>query len=310
MTGTGVASAHLFGIDIHDLFDHKKKNKKSGPAAAKLGPQRGGGVKNSGGSLGGPRASSGSKPESKVGTTKTGATTVGAGEAPATAARSGTFAESPQSARVDTTGQAPSAVLSGGTAQAPTAAVTGGTSQAPSAVVSGGGGGGGAAGAPTNGNLGRAPGLAPVPTAPSSRTIVIRSTPPKLPAAPAPAIAAPAAPVAPAPVVAPPVPVIAVPAPAAPPAGMPAAGPSAPAIPVPRSEPPVAQPLSVPAVPESFRLGYADYLRTASTSDLLFAVLPGLAGMLLMTAAGGAVGVRQARAAQTLPSPQIARFLP
>lgn len=301
MTGTGVASAHLFGIDIHDLFDHKKKNKKSGPAAAKLGPQRGGGVKNSGGSLGGPRGSNGSKPESKVGTTKTGATntattdsattktgatTVGAGEAPATAARSGTFAESPQSARVGTTGQAPSAILSGG------------------------GGGGGAAGAPTNGNLGRAPGLAPVPTAPSSRTIVIRSTPPKIPAAPAPVIAAPAAPVAPAPVVAPPAPVIAVPAPAAPPAGLPVAGPSAPVIPVPRSEPPVAQPLSVPAVPESFRLGYADYLRTASTSDLLFAVLPGLAGMLLMTAAGGAVGVRQARAAQTLPSPQIARFLP
>ncbi|TPW91735.1 hypothetical protein FKW78_26315 [Mycolicibacterium fortuitum] len=72
----------------------------------------------------------------------------------------------------------------------------------------------------------------------------------------------------------------------------------------------MAQPHSVPAVPESFRLGYADYLRTASTSDLLFAVLPGLGGMLLMTAAGGAVGFRQARAAQTLPSPQIARFLP
>ncbi|MGA5540417.1 hypothetical protein ACPCIR_01075 [Mycobacterium sp. NPDC051198] len=317
MTGTAVASAHLFGIDIHDLFDHKKKNKKSGPAA-KFGPQRGGGVKNSGGSLGGPRVSNGSKPESKVGTTKTGttktatttsgATTAGAGDAPATAARSGTFAESPQSARVGTTGQAPSAVLSGGTAQAPTAAVTGGTTQAPSAVVSGGGGGGGAAGAPTNGNLGRAPGLAPVPTAPSSRTIVIRSTPPKAPAAPAPVIAA--YPAAPAPVVAPPAPVIAVPVPAAPPAGAPPAVPSAPIIPAPRSEPPAAQPLSVPAVPESFRLGYADYLRTASTSDLLFAVLPGLAGMLLMTAAGGAVGVRQARAAQTLPSPQIARFLP
>ncbi|MEX3656513.1 hypothetical protein ABFW09_27890, partial [Mycolicibacterium fortuitum] len=98
--------------------------------------------------------------------------------------------------------------------------------------------------------------------------------------------------------------------PAAPPAGLPPAVPSAPAVPAPRSEPPVAQPHSVPAVPESFRLGYADYLRTASTSDLLFAVLPGLGGMLLMTAAGGAVGFRQARAAQTLPSPQIARFLP
>lgn len=323
-TGTAVASAHLFGIDVHDLFDHKKKNKKSGPAA-NLGPRRGGGVKNSGGSLGGPRASSGSKAESKVGaaktgptgsaTTKTAATTAGAGEAPATSARSGTFAESPQSARVGTTGQTPSAVLSGGTAQAPTAAVTGGTTTAPSAVVSGGGGGGGAAGAPTNANLGRAPGLAPVPTAPSSRTIVIRSTPPKVPAAPAPAIEAPpAAPVAPVPVpvpvAVPPAPVIAVPMPAAPPVGAPPSVPNAPIIPVPQSEPPVAQPLSAPAVPEAFRLGYADYLRTASTSDLLFAVLPGLAGMLLMTAAGGAVGVRQARAAQTLPSPQIARFLP
>ncbi|WP_454790146.1 hypothetical protein [Mycolicibacterium lutetiense] len=312
MVGTAVASAHLFGVDIHDLFDHKKKNKKSSPAA-KLGPQRGGGVKNSGGSLGGPRASKSSKPESKVGTTntgiaKTGATKVGAGEAPGTVARSGTFAESPQSARVGTTGQAPSAVLSGGTAQVPAAAVTGDTTQAPSAVVSGGGGGGGAAGAPTNGNLGRAPGLAPVPTAPSSRTIVIRSAPPKLPAAPAPVIAAP--PVAPAPVVVPPAPVISVPVPAAPPVGVPPAVPSAPTIPAPRSEPPAAQPLSVPAVPESFRLGYADYLRMASTSDLLFTVLPGVGGMLLMTAAGGAVGFRQARAAQTLPSPQIARFLP
>lgn len=314
MAGTGVASAHLFGIDIHDLFDHKKKNKKSSPAA-KLGPQRGAGVKNSGGGIGGPSASKSSKPESKIGTTntgttKTGATNVGAGEAPSTAARSGTFAESPQSARVGTTGQTPSAVLSGGAAQAPTAAITGGTTQAPSAVVAGGGGGGGAAGVPTNGNLGRAPGLAPVPTAPSSRTIVIRSAPPKAPTAPGPAIAAaPAVPAAPAPVAAPPAPVIAAPAPVAPPAGVPAA-PSAPIMPAPRSEPPAAQPLSVPAVPESFRLGYADYLRTASTSDLLFAVLPGLAGMLLMTAAGGAVGVRQARAAQTLPSPQIARFLP
>ncbi|MDH6193908.1 hypothetical protein M2272_000529 [Mycobacterium frederiksbergense] len=44
----------------------------------------------------------------------------------------------------------------------------------------------------------------------------------------------------------------------------------------------------MPAPPISFRVGYTDYLRTASTSDLLIAVLPGLAGMTLMTAAGGA----------------------
>lgn len=308
MAGTAVASAHLFGIDIHDIFDHKKKNKKSRPAA-KLGPQRGAGVKNSGGSLGGPGASNNSKPEAKVGAAKIGSTGADSGQAPATAARSGTFAESPQSAQAGTTEQAPSAVSSGATAQAPIAAVTDVTGQAPTVTVSG--GGGGAAGAPTNRSLGRAPNLAPVPTAPSSRTIVIRSAPPKAPAAPAPAIAAPpAVPIVPAPVAVPPAPVVSVPAPAAPPAGLPPAVPSAPAVPAPRSEPPVAQPHSVPAVPESFRLGYADYLRTASTSDLLFAVLPGLGGMLLMTAAGGAVGFRQARAAQTLPSPQIARFLP
>ncbi|MUL84647.1 MULTISPECIES: hypothetical protein [unclassified Mycolicibacterium] len=284
MAGTAVASAHWFGIDIRDIFDHKQKNKKS-DHAAKVGTQRNGGAKKSGGSLGGPKASTGSK---------TGSTKVGAGEASGPAARSGSFAESPQSAGVGTTGLAPSAVVSGGTAQSPTAA------------VSGGGGGGGGGGAPTNSNIGRAPNLAPVPTAPSSREILIRSAPPKAPAAPAPAIpAAPVVPVAPAPVVVPPVPVISAPVPSAPPAA-----PSAPIRPVPRSEPPATQPLPVPAVPESFRLGYADYLRTASTSDLLFSVLPGLGGMLLMTAAGSVVGFRQARAAQTLPSPQIARFLP
>lgn len=309
MLGTGVASAHLFGIDIDvlDIFDHKEKKKKSDHSAkvgARVGNQRTGGAKKSGGSLGGPNASAG--PKAKV----------GASEASApSAARSASTAEAPQSTGVGTTGQAPSAAVIGGTGQAPSAAVvTGGTAQAPSAVVSGGGGGGG--GVPTNGNIGRAPNLAPVPTAPSSRAIVIRSSPPKAPSAPAPAPAAPAipsapvGPVAPAPVAIPPVPVLPAPVPSAPPAGPPPAAPSAPIVPAPRFEPPAAQQLSVPAVPESFRLGYADYLRMASTSDLLLAVLPGLGGMVLMTAAGGVVGFRQARAAQTLPSPQIARFLP
>ncbi|MBP2452528.1 hypothetical protein [Mycolicibacterium lutetiense] len=296
MAGTAVASAHLFGVDIHDLFHHKKKNKKSNPAAG-LGPRRGGGVKNSGGALG-PGAAIGAKPESKIGTSKIGTSSavtskVGVDEAPATAAR-GSFAETPRSARVGTTAQVPSAVLSGGISQTPTAAVTGDDR------------GGGAVGAPINGNIGRAPNLAPVPTAPSGRTIVIRSAPSEVPAAPAPAIGAALAPIVPAPVVVPP----AIPAPAAPPARASSAAPSAPILPVPRSEPPVAQSLSAPTTPEFVRLGYTDYLRTASTTDLLFAVLPGLSGMLLMTAAGGAVGFRQARAAQTLPSPQIARFLP
>lgn len=290
MLGTGVASADLFGIDIDilDIFDHKEKKKSD--HSAKIGNQRNGGPKKSGGSLGGPNASTG--PKAKV----------GASESSAPSARSASTAQAPQSAGVTgATGQAPqSAGVTGTTGQAPSAAVIGGTAQAPTAVVSGGGGGG--AGVPTNGNIGRAPNLAPVPTAPSSRQIVIRSSPPK-----APVPAAPAAPVAPAPVVVAPVPVIPAPVPFAPPVG---AAPSAPVNPAPRSEPPAVQALSVPPVPESFRLGYTDYLRTASTSDLLFAVLPGLGGMLLMTAAGGVVGFRQARAAQTLPAPQIARFLP
>nr|MDT0523994.1 hypothetical protein [Streptomyces sp. DSM 41633] len=56
--GTGVASAHLFGIDIDvlDIFDHKEKKKKS-DHSAKVGNQRTGASKKSGGSLGGPNAS-------------------------------------------------------------------------------------------------------------------------------------------------------------------------------------------------------------------------------------------------------------
>jgi len=93
-------------------------------------------------------------------------------------------------------------------------------------------------------------------------------------------------------------------APAAPP------NPNAPTVNSPNSQPPVSNSLSPNAVPESFRVGYAGYLRVANTSELIFLVLPGLAGLVLITAAGGVVGFRQARAAQTLPAPQIARFLP
>ncbi|MGV0812711.1 hypothetical protein ABQF34_12185 [Mycolicibacterium boenickei] len=285
MAGTAVASADLFGIDfdILDIFDHKQKKKKS-DHGARVGAQRNGGSQKPGGSLGGPNASAG--PKAKV----------GAGESAGPAARSAPSDEAPQSAGVVGSGQEPAATVSGVTAEAPIA------------VVSGGGGGGGA---PRSGNVGRAPNLAPVPTAPSSREIVVRSSPPKAPSAPAPAVpAAPVVPVVPAPVVVPAVPVIVAPAPSAPPVGASPSAPSAPNMPAPASEPPSPQPLSVPTVPESFRIGYADYLRTASTRDLLFAVLPGLGGMVLMTAAGGVVGFRQARAAQTLPSPQIARFLP
>ncbi|WP_254849200.1 hypothetical protein [Mycobacterium sp. GA-1841] len=285
VAGTAVASAGLFGIDVDVLhiFDHKHKKKKS-DRRAQVGAQRKG-------RIGGPPAS----------TRSAGVTAkVGAGEVAGPAARAATSGPVSQSAGVVGDGQAPTAVVSVG--EVPSAAVTTG-----GAVTSG---GGGAAGIPRNGNIGRAPNLAPVPTAPSSRKIVIRSSPPKAPAPASPVgPAVPAAPAAPAPVVVPPAPVITPPAPSAPPISAPSA-PNAPRVAVPRSEPPAAQPLTAPAMPESFRVGYADYLRTADTTDLLFAVLPGLGGMVLLTAVGGAAGFRQARAAQRLPSPQIARFLP
>jgi hypothetical protein len=62
----------------------------------------------------------------------------------------------------------------------------------------------------------------------------------------------------------------------------------------------------------TFRAGYTDYLRTATVGDLAAVALPGTAGIFVITALGGLVGFRQARAAQALPPANIAnvaRFL-
>ena len=170
---------------------------------------------------------------------------------------------------------------------------------------------GGVSGAgPRRGGARRAPNLAPVPTAPSTRSIVIRAEHPA---------SVPAAPVAPAPVIVPPVvpppPVVVPLAPAPAPSPLaPAPSPAAPPSPViqqPRTnhQPALADSLSPQAIPESFRVGYADYLRAADVTYLLAVALPGVAGILAFTAAGGVVGYRQARAAQALPPAGIARFL-
>ena len=170
---------------------------------------------------------------------------------------------------------------------------------------------GGVSGAgPRRGGARRAPNLAPVPTAPSTRSIVIRAEHPA---------SVPAAPVAPAPVIVPPVvpppPVVVPLAPAPAPSPLaPAPSPAAPPSPViqqPRTnhQPALADSLSPQAIPESFRVGYADYLRAADVTYLLAVALPGVAGILAFTAAGGVVGYRQARAAQVLPPAGIARFL-
>jgi hypothetical protein len=59
----------------------------------------------------------------------------------------------------------------------------------------------------------------------------------------------------------------------------------------------------------SFRVGYADYLRTAGVPQLVAIALPGLAGILLLTASGGFIGYRQAKAGSTLRTTSIERFL-
>lgn len=265
MAGTAVASADLFGIDfdVLDIFDHKKKKKKSDHGAV-VSAQQNVGAKKSGGLA---------KTSPK---TAVGAVAGGVSQSPGAASRSAPAQSGPESATLS------------------------GVPLAPSGVVAGGGGSGVVQ---NNPNIGRAPKLAPVPTAPSSRGVVIRAEPP----AAAPALPATVA-VAPVPVVlAPPVPVVLPPLPAA--DGLPSA-PSVPAIALPKVQPPPADLPTERSMPESFRVGYVDYLRTASTAELLLAALPGIVGLMLVTAAGGVVGFRQARAAQTLPSPQIARFLP
>lgn len=89
-------------------------------------------------------------------------------------------------------------------------------------------------------------------------------------------------------------------------AGGPAATLPAPSLPTaPKSvivEPPAVQePLpanegNIAAVSDTFRIGYVDYLRTAQMSQLVAVALPGVAGLLLLTGAGGFVGYRQAKA--------------
>ena len=54
---------------------------------------------------------------------------------------------------------------------------------------------------------------------------------------------------------------------------------------------------AMPVVPaSSYRIGYTEYLRTAGLPQVAALAVPGLAGILLLTGAGGLVGYRQAKA--------------
>ncbi|UXA13351.1 hypothetical protein KXD97_05875 [Mycobacterium sp. SMC-8] len=65
--------------------------------------------------------------------------------------------------------------------------------------------------------------------------------------------------------------------------------------------------LTVPA--SANRVGYGDYLRGAGISQIAALALPGLAGLLVLTGAGGLVGYRQARAGQGVRTAATARFM-
>jgi hypothetical protein len=59
----------------------------------------------------------------------------------------------------------------------------------------------------------------------------------------------------------------------------------------------------------SYRAGYAEYLRSAGLPQVAAMAVPGIAGMLLLTSAGGLVGYRQAKAGHAVPIGGTVRFL-
>lgn len=63
------------------------------------------------------------------------------------------------------------------------------------------------------------------------------------------------------------------------------------------------------AVPESFRVGYPQYLREAKIGEVAVLALPGFAGLLALTALGGFLGYRQARAGHVPRTAGVSRFL-
>ncbi len=169
--------------------------------------------------------------------------------------------------------------------------------------------GGGAVGGPAR--------LGAVSTAPSTRSVVIRTNGPA--AQPAVAQTIPAASIAPAAYA--PATMMGAPlidtVPAAP--QLPAAAPLAVLPAAPAVRPPAPQAVVIPStsapgpglplapadshrpsvkIPDSFRFGYAEYLRAATTSDLFAAAVPGVAGIAGFTLIGAFAGYRQAKALQ------------
>lgn len=93
-------------------------------------------------------------------------------------------------------------------------------------------------------------------------------------------------------------------------AGTPAAPRQAPREPPPVRQPPAAPEVAPgPRVAPPSRLGYGETLRKAGTSQLAALAIPGVAGILVLTALGGLLGYRQARAGQAMRARGTARFM-
>lgn len=60
---------------------------------------------------------------------------------------------------------------------------------------------------------------------------------------------------------------------------------------------------------QAARLGYPRYLREPTTGELALLALPGVAGLLVLTASGGVIGYRQANSARLFRAQSAARFL-
>lgn len=97
---------------------------------------------------------------------------------------------------------------------------------------------------------------------------------------------------------------------AGPVAGIPAAPRQGPGEPPPaRRPPPLPEAAPGPRVAPPGRIGYGETLRSAGTSQLAALALPGVVGILVLTALGGLIGYRQARAGQTMRAHGTARFM-
>jgi hypothetical protein len=55
-------------------------------------------------------------------------------------------------------------------------------------------------------------------------------------------------------------------------------------------------------------VGYGEYLRSAGISQIAVLALPGVAGILVLTGAGGLLGYRQAKAGHAVRTGRVARF--